>query len=97
LAWCDSCGIQLSFPSVYALLKFNCIEGAYLLCRICCASKLGIAAPNIAPLQGNIVVGPLEVRTTKTEEVSDEERSLKEKFVGGWVCVMRFAVSSDRL
>jgi hypothetical protein len=34
------------------------------------------------------VVGPLEVGTTKTEEVGDDERSLKEKFVGGWVRVM---------
>jgi hypothetical protein len=51
--------------------------------RVCCASKLRIAASNIAPLQGDIVVGPLEVGTTKTEEMSDEERSLKEKFVGG--------------
>jgi hypothetical protein len=43
------------------------------------------------------VVGLLEVGTTKTEEVSDEERSLKEKFVGVWVRVMWFGGSSNRV
>jgi hypothetical protein len=49
-----------------------------------CASKLGVPNPNIAPLQGNIVVrGGTGNGVTKMEEMGDEERSLKEKFVGG--------------